>query len=275
MVAVLLAVVDVGSVCFALDAHLLVPGHVAELDGHQGLQVVGLQQLAVVRVVLQGEAVAQAEVLDLPDLVGVLVSLCATKVNAGLECSLLTNVLRDNTTAVTAGCRLLKTYLICAVNGDQVLLCFGLQSLWKRLVVGGGLKKKRERPMRRQSCNPDSGGGCGVHHFHLRCDERRPIRTHPNIHNKAVNINAETHPLSSPQDHSSPSATVHFVVAQLEAAVRDRRRCLHSQRSEEMISDVLGVDDPLSALSVFFFPANVQVCCSSSRVSKNVQMLNS
>lgn len=142
MVAVLLAVVDVGSVCFALDAHLLVPGHVAELDGHQGLQVVGLQQLAVVRVVLQGEAVAQAEVLDLPDLVGVLVSLCATKVNAGLECSLLTNVLRDNTTAVTAGCRLLKTYLICAVNGDQVLLCFGLQSLWKRLVVGGGLEKK-------------------------------------------------------------------------------------------------------------------------------------
>lgn len=76
MVAVLLAVVDVGSVCFALDAHLLVPGHVAELDGHQGLQVLGLQQLAVVRVVLQGEALAQAEVLDLPDLVGVLVSLC-------------------------------------------------------------------------------------------------------------------------------------------------------------------------------------------------------
>lgn len=75
MVAVLLAVVDVLPKYFALGAHLLAHGDVGELDGHQWLQVLGLQLLAVVGVVLQGEALRQAEVLDLPDLVGVLFAL--------------------------------------------------------------------------------------------------------------------------------------------------------------------------------------------------------
>lgn len=75
MVAVFVAVVDVFSVSLALDAHLLIQGDVSKLDGHQGLQVHGVQQLAVVRVVLKGETVAYAEITDLPDPVFVLRSL--------------------------------------------------------------------------------------------------------------------------------------------------------------------------------------------------------
>lgn len=75
MVAVLLAVLDVLPKYFALDAHLLAHGDVDKLDGHQWLQVLGLQLLAIVGVVLQGEALRHAVVLDLSDLVGILVAL--------------------------------------------------------------------------------------------------------------------------------------------------------------------------------------------------------
>lgn len=75
LVAVLFAVVDVLSEHFALDAQFGVQGQVGELQGHQGLQVVAVQQLAVVRVILHGEAAADAVVLDLPDLAGVLLPL--------------------------------------------------------------------------------------------------------------------------------------------------------------------------------------------------------
>lgn len=75
--AVLLAVPDVLTERLALDADLSVHGQVGELHGQQGLQVLGLQQLAVVGVVLQGEAgvAAQAEVLHVPNSVLVFVSL--------------------------------------------------------------------------------------------------------------------------------------------------------------------------------------------------------
>lgn len=72
MVAVFVAVVDVGSVDLALDADLLIQGDVVKLNGDQGLQVHGVQQFAVVRVVLKRETVAHAKVIDLSDLVFIL-----------------------------------------------------------------------------------------------------------------------------------------------------------------------------------------------------------
>lgn len=70
LIAVLLAVVDVVAVNFALDAELLLQGEVGEVDGHQRLQVSGVQPLAVVGVVLEGETgdPTEPEVLDLSDL---------------------------------------------------------------------------------------------------------------------------------------------------------------------------------------------------------------
>lgn len=81
LVAVFLAVANVSSIRLALDAEVLVHGEVGELDGQQGLQVLGVQQLAVVRVVLQREALAQAKVLDLADLALILFPLRTRKFN--------------------------------------------------------------------------------------------------------------------------------------------------------------------------------------------------
>lgn len=75
LVAVLFAVVDVVSEHFALDAQFGVESQIGELQRHQRLQVVGLQQLAVVRVILHGEAAADAVVLNLPNFSGVLLFL--------------------------------------------------------------------------------------------------------------------------------------------------------------------------------------------------------
>lgn len=75
LVAVLVAVVDVLPEHLALDAQVGVQGQVGELQRHQRLQVVGVQQLPVVRVILQGEAAADAVVLDLSDLTGILLFL--------------------------------------------------------------------------------------------------------------------------------------------------------------------------------------------------------
>lgn len=75
LVAILVAVLDVCAVRLAFDADLLIQSDVIELNGHQGLQVHGVQQLAVVRVVLERETVANAEVIDLSDLVFIFGSL--------------------------------------------------------------------------------------------------------------------------------------------------------------------------------------------------------
>ena len=75
LVAVLFAVVDVVSEHFALDAQFGVLSQVGELQRHQRLQVVGVQQLAIVRVILHGEAAANAVVPNLPDFASVLLFL--------------------------------------------------------------------------------------------------------------------------------------------------------------------------------------------------------
>lgn len=75
MVAVFVAVVDVFPVCLALDADLLIQSDVIKLNGHQGLQVHGVQQFAIVGVVLERKAVAHAKVIDLSDPLFVLRSL--------------------------------------------------------------------------------------------------------------------------------------------------------------------------------------------------------
>lgn len=75
LVAVLFAVVNVVSKHFALDAQFGVPSQVGELQRHQRLQVVRVQQLAVVRVVLHGEAAANTKVLDLPNFASILLFL--------------------------------------------------------------------------------------------------------------------------------------------------------------------------------------------------------
>lgn len=87
LVAIFLAVPNVGSIHFALDAQVLVVGEVVELDGHQRLQVLGVQGLAVVGIVLHGEAALEAEVLDVGHLAFVLLSLLkkTQKQDWGLE----------------------------------------------------------------------------------------------------------------------------------------------------------------------------------------------
>lgn len=75
LVAVLFAVVDVLAEHFALDAQFGVLSQIGKLQRHQRLQVVGVQQLAVVRVILHGEASANAVVLDLPNFASILLFL--------------------------------------------------------------------------------------------------------------------------------------------------------------------------------------------------------
>lgn len=72
LVAIFVAVLDVCSVSLAFDADLLIQSDVSKLNGHQGLQVHGVQQFAVVGVILKREPVANAEVVDLSDLVFIL-----------------------------------------------------------------------------------------------------------------------------------------------------------------------------------------------------------
>lgn len=75
LVAVLFAVVDVVSEHFALDAQFGVQSQIGELQRHQRLQVVGVQQLAVVRVILHGEAAADTVVFNLSDFASILLFL--------------------------------------------------------------------------------------------------------------------------------------------------------------------------------------------------------
>lgn len=65
--AVLFAVLNVVSKHFALNAQFGVHGQIGELQRHQGLQVVRVQQLAVVWVILHGEAAANTVILNLPN----------------------------------------------------------------------------------------------------------------------------------------------------------------------------------------------------------------
>lgn len=73
--AVLFAVVDVVPEHFALNAQFGVHSQIGKLQRHQGLQVVGVQQLAVVGVILHGEATANTVVLNLPNFASVLLFL--------------------------------------------------------------------------------------------------------------------------------------------------------------------------------------------------------
>jgi len=78
LVAIFLAIVNVLAVDFALDADLLVPGEVGKLNGHQRLEVIGVEQLPVIGVIQEGESAIHAKVLDLAHLPFVLLSLvCA------------------------------------------------------------------------------------------------------------------------------------------------------------------------------------------------------
>lgn len=74
---VFLAVPDVLAVRLTLDADFCVRGKVGELHGQQGLQVLGLQELAVVGVILQGKTgvAAQAEILHVSNFILIFVSL--------------------------------------------------------------------------------------------------------------------------------------------------------------------------------------------------------
>lgn len=69
--AVFVAVLDVLPIGPAFHTHFHIVGQVGELHCHQWLQVVGLQELAIVRVVLQGKAwvTTHAIVLHRADLV--------------------------------------------------------------------------------------------------------------------------------------------------------------------------------------------------------------
>lgn len=107
LVAVFLAVVDVWSVCFALHAQLRVQSEVGELDGDQRLEVLGLQLLAVVRIVLQREAFAQAKVLDLANLAFILFSLQTHTLNLSINTN-TADKLADASTQNMAGSRHIK-----------------------------------------------------------------------------------------------------------------------------------------------------------------------
>lgn len=74
---VFLAVPDVLAVRLTLDADFCVRGKVGELHSQQGLQVLGLQELAVVGVILQGKTgvAAQAEILHVSNFILIFVSL--------------------------------------------------------------------------------------------------------------------------------------------------------------------------------------------------------
>lgn len=95
LVAVLFVVSNVFPVDFALDAYVLVHGEVGEMDRHQRLQVVGVQELAVVGVILHGEAATDAVVVDVSQLPSVLLSLVLAEdgddVGLHLEMSVLRN----------------------------------------------------------------------------------------------------------------------------------------------------------------------------------------
>jgi len=95
LVAVLFVVVNVVPVDFALNAYVLVQGQVGEMDGHQRLQVLGVQELAVVGVILHGKPTTDAVVVDPSQLPNVLLSLVLAEdgddVGLHLEMSVLRN----------------------------------------------------------------------------------------------------------------------------------------------------------------------------------------
>lgn len=77
LVAILFVVINVFPVHFALHADIRVQGDVDELDGHQGLQVLRVQEFPVVGVILKGEAFSNTVVLHLAELTCILFSLQA------------------------------------------------------------------------------------------------------------------------------------------------------------------------------------------------------
>lgn len=74
---VFLTVPNVLPIRLTLNANLSVQSEVGELHGQQGLQVPGLQELAVVGIILQRETgvATQAKILHVPDFILVFVSL--------------------------------------------------------------------------------------------------------------------------------------------------------------------------------------------------------
>lgn len=66
LVAILVTVQYVLTIYSALDTNLLVYGYVHELNGHQRLQIVWVQELAIVRIILEREASSNAKVCHLP-----------------------------------------------------------------------------------------------------------------------------------------------------------------------------------------------------------------
>lgn len=77
LVAILFVVINVFPVHFALHADVRVQGDVDELDGHQGLQVVRVEDFPVVGVILKGEAFSDTVVLHLAELTCILLFLQA------------------------------------------------------------------------------------------------------------------------------------------------------------------------------------------------------
>lgn len=134
LVAVLFAVVDVVPEHFALDAQFGVHGQVGELQRHQGLQVVRVQQLAVVRVVLHGEAAADAVVLDIPDFAGVLLFLLG---GGG------TRVESEDRAGERGRAWRARLYLVGAVEREDVGLDLILSLVGNAVVRGGRLGEGR------------------------------------------------------------------------------------------------------------------------------------
>lgn len=164
LVAVFVAVFDVRSICLALDADLLIQGDVGKLHGDQGLQVLGVQQLAVVRVVLERETFAHAKVIDLSDLALVLRFLQKRSSNYNV-----TRSEADSETQTLCLCpghapmAASQTYLGFAVNGDDVGVHFALQISWQR-ADSGSLQRRKELSGEQElapngATDPVCGGG--------------------------------------------------------------------------------------------------------------------
>lgn len=140
LVAVLLAVVDVLAKHSALDAQLGVQRQVGELQCHQGLLVLRVQRLAVVGVVLQWEATADAVVLDLTDFASIffflegngnLVMLSKKKERA---ISILFILLYSFYSVWKAKGKTARAYLVSAEDWDDVRLHFWLGLLRNAIV---------------------------------------------------------------------------------------------------------------------------------------------
>lgn len=140
--AVLVAVADVVAEHLALDAQLAVHGQVGEMQRHERLQVLGVQQLAVVRVVLQREAAADAVVLDLADFAGVLLFLERCEERGRKK--RISKELRRHTQTTVGREMVEKRYLVGAVERDDVGLHLGLSLFWDAFIGAGRLNKKNK-----------------------------------------------------------------------------------------------------------------------------------